>query len=122
MPVSELNDPSYSNTTPAYGKGPDGEAEGLYFSSDRPGGRGGYDLYFSEYTGDSFEDPVNIYALNTPLDELAPFYHEATHALFFSSDGYSGYGGLDIFQVVLRIKADSRVENVGTTVNFGFGD
>lgn len=122
VPVSELNDPSYSNTTPAYGAGPDGESEGLYFSSDRPGGRGGYDLYFSEFTGEKFEDPVNIYALNTPLDELAPFYHEATHALFFSSDGYSGYGGLDIFQVVLPIKADSRVENLGTPLNSSYDD
>lgn len=122
MPVSELNDDSYSNTTPAYGTGPDGKSEGLYFSSDRPGGRGGYDLYFSAFSGENFEEPTNIYALNTPLDELAPFYHKTTNALFFSSDGYSGYGGLDIFQVVLPIKADSRVENLGTPLNSSYDD
>ncbi len=120
--VPELNDSTYSNTTPAYGMGPDGEVEGLYFASDRVGGRGGYDIYFSEWNGSSFEKPENMYLLNTPLNELAPFYHKASNTLFFSSEGYSGYGGLDMYQVFLPINSESRVENLGSPLNSSFDD
>lgn len=120
--ISELNDTSYSNTSPAYGTGPNGESEGLYFASNRVGGRGGYDIYYSRWDGSGFEEPQNLYNINTPLDELAPFYHKSSNTLFFSSEGYSGYGGLDMFQVFLPITSDSRVENLGTPLNSSFDD
>ncbi len=120
--IAELNDTSYSNTSPAYGTGPDGASEGLYFASNREGGRGGYDIYFSNWNGSGFDDPQNLYNINTPLNELAPFYHKSSNTLFFSSEGYSGYGGLDMYQVFLPVTADSRVENLGTPLNSSFDD
>ncbi len=120
--ISVLNDTSYSNTSPAYGMGPDGESEGLYFASNRVGGRGGYDIYFSEWDGSALQEPQNIYNINTPLNELAPFYHQSSNTLFFSSEGYSGYGGLDMYQVFLPVSADSRVENLGNPLNSSFDD
>lgn len=120
--IPELNDTSYSNTSPAYGTGPGGETEGLYFASNRTGGRGGYDIYFSEWNGSAFDEPQNIYNLNTPLNEISPFFHQASNTLFFSSEGYSGYGGLDMYQVFLPVTADSRVENLGNPLNSSFDD
>ncbi len=120
--IPELNDTSFSNTSPAYGTGPDGNSEGLYFASNRSGGRGGYDIYYSEWNDSGFGEPKNIYNINTPLNELAPFFHQASNTLFFSSEGYSGYGGLDMYQVFLPVTADSRVENLGNPLNSSFDD
>lgn len=122
LPLNELNDTTYTNTSPAYGTGPDGVSEGLYFASDRSGGRGGYDIYFSEWNGSGFEAPENIYNINTPLNELAPFYHEGSNTLFFSSEGFYGYGGLDMYQVFLPVEADSKVENLGNPLNSSYDD
>jgi len=69
----------------------------LLFSSNIPGGRGGYDLYVCEMTPDGWSDPQALPStINTEFDELSPFMYEDT--LYFSSDGHLGMGGLDVFQ------------------------
>ncbi len=120
--IENVNDTAYNNTSPFYGVSPDGESEGLYFSSNRAGGRGGYDIYFSTFENEAFSAPENLYAINTPLDEIAPFYHDVSKTLFFGSNGYSGYGGMDMFQVFIPIKNESRVENLGSPINSSFDD
>lgn len=74
---------------------PDGTK--IYFSSDMPGGYGGADLYSCERQADgSWGSPVNLGAgVNTFGKEAFP-YVDSTGNLFFSSDGYLGFGGLDI--------------------------
>ena len=37
--------------------------------------------------------------MNTPADEITPFFHQPTQTLFFSSDGWGGKGGFDIFSI-----------------------
>ncbi len=70
----------------------------LYFVSDRPGGQGGLDIW--KCTLDEEGNPgeaVNMGpAINTPDDEITPFYHFTSSTLFYSSNGLSGYGGFDI--------------------------
>ncbi len=71
----------------------------LYFSSDRPGGAGGKDLWVSVRTSKNvpFGHPVNLGPLiNTKGDEMFPFLRGDT-ALYFASNGHGGMGGLDIF-------------------------
>ncbi len=71
----------------------------IYFSSDRPGGFGGKDLWvaFRESVAQPFGRPYNLGPLiNTPGDELFPFLRNDT-LLYFASDGHPGLGGLDIF-------------------------
>lgn len=76
---------------------PDGKR--LYFSSDRPGGFGGVDIYFSELNSEGeWGTPINVGSpINTPDNEDAPFMHFDGKTLFFSSDGHKTIGGYDIF-------------------------
>jgi len=92
----------------------------LFFSSNKPGGKGGYDLYVcnineSGLTGEA----VNLSSLNTPGDESTPFYHSISNTLFFSSNGHTGLGGLDIFKSTLNV--DDSVyafpKNLGRPIN-----
>lgn len=68
----------------------------LYFSSNMPGGYGEMDLYFSKREGDKWSKPKNLGpAINTPRNEVFPYVKDSV--LYYSSNGFVGYGGLDIF-------------------------
>jgi len=88
-----INNEWYNVTTPYLS--PDGKK--LFFASDKTGGFGGSDLYFSNWKGDRWEDPVNLGpVINTKGNESYPFIN-ASGELFFSSDGHPGHGGKDIY-------------------------
>ncbi|MFW5873031.1 MAG: hypothetical protein ACOCVN_03495, partial [bacterium] len=68
----------------------------IYFSSNMPGGYGGYDLYSCKRNDENWLAPVNMGSMiNTPGNEVFPFIHD--DKLYFSSDGREGIGKLDIF-------------------------
>ena len=68
----------------------------LFFASDRPGGLGEKDIYYTTREGDEWLSPRNLgQIVNTQGNEVFPFVYRDT--LFFSSDGRDGMGGLDIF-------------------------
>jgi len=71
----------------------------LYFSSNRPSGFGGNDLYVSHLTPDGkWTKAVNLGpTINTKGDELAPLIHADNESLYFTSNGLPGYGGSDLF-------------------------
>lgn len=67
----------------------------LYFSSDMPGGYGGFDIYKMEYTQSGWSNPVNLgKSINTAGDEVFPTIYK--ERFFFSSNGYKSTGNLDI--------------------------
>ena len=69
----------------------------MIFSSNRPGGMGGMDLWVSKNEGGTWMTPVNMgEEINTAGNELFPFYGQ-DELLYFSSNGHKGVGGLDIF-------------------------
>lgn len=70
----------------------------LFFSSNKPGGYGRYDIYISEKDENGkWKEPVNIgNIINTGGSEIYPFYHESGR-LYFSSDGHPGRGRMDLF-------------------------
>ena len=73
----------------------------LYFSSNRPGGEGGMDLWkiALDETGNVIGEAKNLgRPINSELDEVAPFFHEVSTVLFFSSNGHNSIGGLDIYK------------------------
>lgn len=71
----------------------------LYFTSTRPGGRGGNDIWKSDLKSDgSWTEPVNLGGnINTPYDEQSPFIHPDGETLYFSSNGWPGLGNKDIY-------------------------
>jgi WD40-like Beta Propeller Repeat len=69
----------------------------LYFSSNRPGGFGGMDLYVSTLINNKWSDPVNLGPkINTDKNEIFPFSHPDGKVIF-ASNGHDGIGNLDIF-------------------------
>ncbi|MFN6038182.1 MAG: hypothetical protein ACK452_06930, partial [Bacteroidota bacterium] len=69
----------------------------LFFTSDKPGGYGGYDIYYSKMEESDWGEPINLGPdINTVGNEEFP-YLRGDGILFFSSDGLPGFGGMDIF-------------------------
>lgn len=72
----------------------------LFFSSDRPGGQGGSDIWMSLRgdEGESWLPAINMgKVINTGENEITPYYSSAHESLVFSSNGHVGYGGYDIY-------------------------
>lgn len=91
----------------------------MYFSSNRPGGEGGMDIWYSvkEKNG-SWQPAVNAgKKVNSPEDEITPFYCTPCQTLFFSSTFHQGMGGFDIFKSHLEKGIFMEPENVGYPVN-----
>lgn len=90
----------------------------VYFSSDRPGGFGGLDIYKStKNEKGEWSEPVNLGpTINTPYDEDAPFIHNET-TLYFSSQGHTSMGGFDIFVSELQNGQWTTPRNLGYPLN-----
>lgn len=89
----------------------------LYFSSNRPGGAGGYDIYVSYRTANGWTMPKNVGApINTPGNEMSP-YVDGNGRIYFSSDWHFGYGGLDVFTAESFSFGWGNVENMGNRIN-----
>jgi hypothetical protein len=98
---------------------PDGQM--LYFSSERPGGLGGRDIYRATFLPDStWGNIVNLGdSVNTALDDDSPFIHPDGVTLYFSSKGRTSMGGYDIFKSTMSL-ADTtfkKTEHLGYPIN-----
>lgn len=96
-----------------------GDGKYLFFSSDRPGGYGQFDIWYAVIReGGITADPVNAgAALNTAVNEQAPFYHNSSNTLVFSSDKMPGMGGFDLFSSTGKETQWNTPENMGHPVN-----
>ena len=91
----------------------------LVFASDKPGGMGGVDLYRSEWKDGKWSNPVNLgEKVNTLGDELFPFISNGG-TLYFSSNGWPGNGGLDVFY---QENQDSEPKHIGNPINSNADD
>lgn len=119
--ILPFNNVEYSCVHPSLSV--DGNA--LYFSSNKPGGMGGMDLYVSRKTGDTWGEPINLgKEINTEKDEVFPFIH-ADGTLYFASNNVNTLGGLDIYAAKMKGDMFHAPNNIGRPFNsadddFGF--
>ncbi len=120
-----VNDPQYTSTQPTVAFDSKKKTDIIYFSSNRPNGRGGLDIWYTQFDSKKNEyiAPKNAGTkINTAGDEYSPFYDVDLSTLYFSSDGWPGLGGLDIFKSNGELKKWSTPENMGTPLNSGSDD
>ena len=118
---AKINLKGFTSTQPSIGYS-DGK-EVLYFSSDRKGGYGNMDIWYALQNGDDFDEPKNAGgSINTPGDDITPFYYQPTGTLYFSSDWHNGLGGMDIFFNKGNLDKWGKVENAGFPLNSSYND
>jgi outer membrane protein OmpA-like peptidoglycan-associated protein len=91
----------------------------MYFSSDMPGSIGGKDIWYVTYSkrGKTWGDPVNLGpTINTEKDEVYPFVHE-DGTLYFSSNGHTTLGGMDIYYTTGQATEWSEPINMKSPIN-----
>lgn len=120
-----INNPNYTSTQPAVCIDPVKGNEIVYFVSNRPKGKGGLDIWYFVYDKKRkmYKAPKNAgVKINTAKDELTPFFDNDTRTLYFSSEGWGGLGGLDVYKVMGDSKKWTNAENLGDPINSGADD
>lgn len=115
-----INSEHYSTAHPALSP----DESRLYFVSDRPGGFGQTDIYFTPIKNNGkFGKAINLGPkVNTSGKESFPFISN-DYALYFSSEGHYGLGGYDVFYVKLKgYGYEGNILNVGTPINSQYDD
>lgn len=116
----EYNNPVFNTGHPSISA--DGKL--MFFTSDRPGGNGGYDIYYCRLENGTWSEPVNAGKnVNGPWNEVFPFFH-SSGSLYFSSNrdtasGYDIYSSLfENMQFGSVVKLDSPINS--TSHDFSF--
>ncbi|WP_291785305.1 OmpA family protein [Cecembia sp.] len=91
----------------------------LFFSSNRRGGYGGNDIWYSLRMEDgSWSEAKNLGpVINTAKDEVSPFIYFNNEILFFASNGHEGFGGMDLFVSRVKNGEFTEPENLGYPIN-----
>jgi outer membrane protein OmpA-like peptidoglycan-associated protein len=99
----------------------------IYFSSNMPGSKGGYDIFSVTINEDgTYSAPQNLGSeINTHKDERFPYIMGDNSALYFSSNGHYNLGGLDVFESKIINGKFNFPVNMGSSLNsteddFGF--
>lgn len=100
----EVNMEGFESTAPFVASTDEGE-DVLYYASNRPGGKGGLDLWVTQASSGSFAAAINLgNGINTIADETTPYLdngqgnEDSRAALYFSSNGHPSMGGYDVFK------------------------
>jgi tetratricopeptide (TPR) repeat protein len=96
----------------------------LFFSSNRKGGQGSLDIWYSEILdGPTFSKATNAGKLiNTPDPEITPYFNSKTNTLYFSSTWHNGFGGFDVFSSSFNNNKFSNPTNLLLPINSSWND
>lgn len=95
----------------------------LYFVSDREGGLGKLDIWYSIIEGqDSYSQALNLGIVNSPEDDITPFFHDNSQVLFYSTNGNTSFGGFDIYSSVKGNGVFEKPVNLGSPQNSSYND
>ncbi len=125
MLPEEINSKGVSNTYVAVGNESKKKDEVVYFVSDREGGKGGLDVWYTIYQAkkQTWRIPKNAgNKINSQGDEITPYYDMATRTMYFSSNGWPGLGEYDIFKSTGELGRFTPKENMGSPVNTPYDD
>ncbi len=107
----------------------------VFYASNKPGGMGGFDVYYNIiYSDGTYSKPKNwgrrepgnskfaylvdtTSRFNTIGNEISPYYNVKDSTLYFSSDWHYGAGGYDIFKMKTTVGDTAKIENMGFPVN-----
>lgn len=101
------------------------DGQRLYYASDRPGGYGGYDIYYSKLEDGVWGEPTNLGdQINSAGDEHFPIFNRGV--LYYASKGLGGLGGYDMFYASSMVEGESvdfaAPINLGTPLNSSYDD
>lgn len=120
--LGEIINESDANTTMPFIANFDNN-EVLFFASDRSGTKGGLDIFYSYIkNGTQFSNPIAVQEVNTPDNELSPFFNENEQKLYFSSSWHYGFGGYDIFESKFLNAKFQKPKNLGLPINSPVND
>ena len=121
---ANINVPGYTVTQPSIGYNQESGKETLYFVSDRPGGKGGLDIWYCDIDEDGVLGAAkNFELVNTDKDEASPFFHTNTRVFYFSSKGRENLGGFDLFRLYIDDGITwENVEHVEMPLNTSYDD
>ncbi len=95
----------------------------MFFISDRDGGEGALDIWYSRRVGAGWSPPVNAGAeVNTAFNEITPALSQDGTKLFFASNGLGGFGGYDLYEAKGNIGEWSTPTNLQAPVNSPYND
>ena len=96
----------------------------LFFASDRKSGYGGFDLYYCALDDNgNFSIAVNLGKdINSPMNEITPYYNAKNEVLYFSSQWFVNFGGYDIFKSKGKFNNWESPENLGLPINSSYDD
>ena len=121
--ILNINQFGYTATHPSVGWDQETDREVLFFTSDRPDGKGGLDIWFSYLDEDGNPgDPINLEEINTSMNDITPFFHSPSQRLYFSSDGYESFGGYDIYNAQKQFNGWSQPYNMGMPLNSSYDE
>lgn len=120
-----INASGYTSTQPAIGRDPEKNRYILYFVSNRPGGKGGLDVWYTRYNkrDDEWDKPRNCGSkINTVGDEETPWFDIQEGTMYFSSNGHPGIGGMDVYKVLGERSRWTEPELLGIPINSAADD
>ena len=110
-------DKTSSNTCPVIARDEEDGQTLMYFSSNRQGGFGGFDIWYIDLTSEN-PTAVNLGStINTCGNEITPHYCQDEETLYFSSDTHPGFGGFDIFRSEGWLQRWTTPENLLMPIN-----